>query len=152
MSMTLIVEAAAWRAARLQTKLRRAARAALETIGRKGSLSLLLTDDAHIQVLNKQFRDKDAPTNVLSFPAAENGEAYLGDIAIAYGVTAREAEETGKSLAEHAMHLTVHGVLHLAGYDHIRPEDAAEMEKTEIAVLAGLGVADPYVLNFPRER
>lgn len=145
MSITLIVEAEVWRPLRLQTKLRRAVMLALSTAGAMGSLSLLLTDDTRVHALNKTFRGKDKPTNVLSFPASEAG--YLGDIAIAYGVTAAEAAATGKTMADHAAHLAVHGALHLAGFDHIRPDEAEVMERTETKILAALGISDPYVLQ-----
>jgi probable rRNA maturation factor len=108
-------------------------------------LAILLTDDARQQALNAGFRGKDAPTNVLSFPAAvgaEDGE--LGDIALAFGVCVREAEAQGKSLADHLSHLTAHGVLHLLGYDHESDAEAEAMEARERDILAGLGVADPY--------
>ena len=94
--------------------------------------------------LNRDFRKKDAPTNVLSFPAPPNPERHLGDIALAFGVCAREAAEQRKPLAHHLQHLTVHGVLHLLGYDHIGDDEAEAMEGLERAVLAGLGVPDPY--------
>jgi probable rRNA maturation factor len=107
-------------------------------------VTILLTDDASVAALNAQFRGKDGPTNVLSFEAAPNPERHLGDIALAYGVCAREAAEQGKPLAHHLQHLTVHGVLHLLGYDHIGDDEAGVMEDLERAVLAGLGVPDPY--------
>ncbi len=107
-------------------------------------VTILLTDDAAVASLNAQFRGKDGPTNVLSFEAAPNPERHLGDIALAYGVCAREAAEQGKPLSHHLQHLTVHGVLHLLGYDHIGDDDAEVMEDLERAVLAGLGVPDPY--------
>ena len=109
-----------------------------------GALTILLADDAALRRLNREFRGKDKPTNVLSFPAAPNPEGHLGDIAIAYGVTAREAAEGGKSFADHATHLAVHGVLHLLGYDHETEAEAAIMEPLETAILAELGIADPY--------
>ena len=108
------------------------------------AITILLTDDASIQQLNTDFRGKDAPTNVLSFPAAESAWPHLGDIALAYGVCAREAEAQGKRLAHHLMHLTVHGVLHLLGYDHESDAEAEAMEGIERAVLSKLGVPDPY--------
>jgi len=107
-------------------------------------ITILLTDDATVAELNARFRDKAGPTNVLSFPAAPNPQRHLGDIALAYGVCAREATEQGKSLAHHLQHLTVHGVLHLLGYDHIGDDEAEAMESLERTVLAGLGVPDPY--------
>ena len=105
---------------------------------------ILLTDDDAVSVLNSQFRAKDEPTNVLSFPSAVNPARHLGDIALAYGVCAREAAEQGKTLSNHLQHLTIHGVLHLLGYDHIGDDEAEAMEGLERAVLAGLGVPDPY--------
>ena len=91
-----------------------------------------------------RLRGKDKPTNVLSFPAAASGHGYLGDIAMAYGVSVREAREAGKTLCDHASHLAVHGVLHLLGYDHEADADANLMEPLEVAILAELGIADPY--------
>ena len=107
-------------------------------------ITVLLTDDKTIQDLNARFRGKDKPTNVLSFPAAESAAPHLGDIALAFGVCAAEAEAQGKPLAHHLMHLTVHGVLHLLGYDHEADAEAEEMEGMERAILATLGVPDPY--------
>jgi len=108
-----------------------------------GRLTVLLTSDDRVQVLNRKFRGKDKPTNVLSFPAREEG--YLGDIAIAYGVTAGEAEAAGLTLTDHLLHLTVHGVLHLLGYDHERSQDAKIMEALETDILADMDIANPYM-------
>jgi len=146
MSVTLILEDAKWRKLRLQGVLKRAVKLAFRETARTGSLTILLADDARLHALNLAFRGKDQPTNVLSFPAGAGGGAYLGDIAIAYGVTGREAVATDKTVAEHAAHLAVHGVLHLLGFDHIEPHDAELMEKTETAILAKLGISDPYVI------
>lgn len=107
-------------------------------------LVVLLTDDASVRDLNARFRGKDSPTNVLSFPAPPNPERHLGDVALAYGVCAREATEQGKSLRHHLQHLVVHGVLHLLGYDHMSDDEAEAMEGLERIVLAGLGAPDPY--------
>lgn len=112
--------------------------------GEELNLTLLLTDDESVRELNRDFRQKDAPTNVLSFPAPPNPEHSLGDIALAFGVCAREAAEQGKPLAHHLQHLVIHGVLHLLGFDHIGDDEAEVMEDLERAVLAGLGVPDPY--------
>jgi probable rRNA maturation factor len=106
-------------------------------------IAVLLTDDATIAELNGRFRSKPDPTNVLSFPAA-NPEERLGDIALAFGVCAGEAEAQKKALADHLQHLVAHGVLHLLGYDHMDDAEADEMEGLEREILAGLGVADPY--------
>ena len=110
----------------------------------EGSITVLLTDDESVRELNRQFRGKDSATNVLSFPAPPNPEDHLGDVALAYGICAREAAEQGKPIAHHLTHLTVHGVLHLLGYDHIGDDEAEAMEGLERVVLAGLGVPDPY--------
>ncbi len=107
-------------------------------------LTILLADDETIQDLNARFRGKDAPTNVLSFPAPATAQPHLGDIGLAYGVCAREAVEQGKLLAHHLMHLTAHGVLHLLGYDHDCDADAEVMEGLERDILSALGVPDPY--------
>ncbi|HUO21322.1 MAG TPA: rRNA maturation RNase YbeY [Caulobacteraceae bacterium] len=118
-----------------------AAQRALED---EGGVVILLTDDASVQVLNAQFLGKDKPTNVLSFPAPANPEGHLGDVALAYGVCAAEAQAQGKTLADHLSHLTVHGVLHLLGYDHQDDGEAEAMEALERTILKGLGIADPY--------
>ena len=143
------VEDSAWTDAlpEAETLVRSAAEAALSARDQPAggdNISVLLTDDASVQDLNARFRDKSAPTNVLSFPAGPNPENLLGDIALAYGVCAREAAEQGKSLADHLQHLTVHGVLHLLGYDHMSDDEAGVMEDLERAVLGRLGVSDPY--------
>ncbi|RYF95491.1 MAG: rRNA maturation RNase YbeY [Caulobacteraceae bacterium] len=135
------IEDPAWNAVQdVAAVVTRAARAA----GPAGGVVILLTDDEAVAELNQQFRQKAGPTNVLSFPAPQNPENLLGDIALAYGVCAREAVEQGKSLADHLSHLTVHGVLHLAGYDHGNDDEAQVMEDLERRVLATLGVSDPY--------
>ncbi|MDB5440814.1 MAG: ybeY [Caulobacteraceae bacterium] len=108
------------------------------------ALTILLTSDAELAELNSRFRDKPYPTNVLSFPAPPNPERHLGDIAIAYETCVREAQEQGKTLADHLQHLVAHGVLHLVGYDHEIEADALVMEDLERRILAGIGVADPY--------
>ncbi|MBX3456079.1 MAG: rRNA maturation RNase YbeY [Ferrovibrio sp.] len=113
-------------------------------------LSLLLTDDAEMARLNTDWRGKPKPTNVLSFPAEDavdpqHPPAYLGDIALGHGICAREAARARKSLADHFGHLLVHGALHLLGYDHETDEQAAAMEPRESVILAGFGIADPYM-------
>lgn len=141
------VEDAAWDAA-LPDAARlalAAAAAALDSEGADGEgVTLLLADDATVRELNGRFRQKDAATNVLSFPAPHNPEKHLGDLALAFGVCEREAREQGKPLAAHLQHLVVHGVLHLLGYDHMTDEEADAMEGLERVILAGLGVPDPY--------
>jgi probable rRNA maturation factor len=140
------VEDTAWTdaVADAEALVRVAAEAALASEDAAGGVTLLLTDDESVRELNAQFRSKDSATNVLSFPAPPNPEDHLGDVALAYGVCAREAAEQGKPLSHHLQHLTVHGVLHLLGYDHIGDDEAETMEGLERAVLAGLGVPDPY--------
>ncbi|WP_332769853.1 rRNA maturation RNase YbeY [Phenylobacterium sp.] len=110
----------------------------------EGSVTLLLTDDQSVRELNLRFRQKDSATNVLSFPAPQNPERHLGDVALAYGVCAREAAEQGKPLGHHLQHLVAHGVLHLVGYDHETDAEAEQMEGLERVILAGLGIPDPY--------
>ncbi len=111
-------------------------------------LSLMLADDAALRALNRDWRSKDRPTNVLSFPAPHQeglpGPRHLGDIAMAYETLAREAEQDGKSLTDHALHLIVHGTLHLVGYDHEEEAEAEAMEGLEVEALARLGVGNPY--------
>ena len=116
-------------------------------------VSVRLTDDEEISALNSTYRNRDTATNVLSFPGcsadelgmlADGAPMLLGDIVIAFGVVAREAEAQGKTLTDHLSHLLVHGMLHLLGYDHIETEDAETMESLETSVLAGLGIANPY--------
>jgi probable rRNA maturation factor len=111
-------------------------------------VAVLLTDDASIRRLNAQWRHIDKPTNVLSFPPASGQQGAvtsLGDIAIAYETTAREAAEEGKPFADHLSHLALHGFLHLLGYDHGNDTAAEEMEALERAILQRLGVPDPYL-------
>ncbi len=126
----------------------RAAAAALTAGKAMGDVVVLLTDDAEVKTLNARHRGKDQPTNVLSFPGADMplpGQArHLGDLVLAYETCAAEAEQQGKSLADHLSHLTVHGVLHLLGRDHEDEPDAEAMEAEERTVLASLGVGDPY--------
>lgn len=110
------------------------------------NFAALFTSDDAVKILNAQWRGKDMPTNVLSFPAPDTA-GTLGDIALAYETCAREADEQGKSLKDHATHLLAHGLLHLLGYDHEADDDAAEMEGLEKDILARLGIADPYVQN-----
>ncbi len=141
----------------------KAVRAALEQTPQASLLSLpasvevsiKLSDDAEIQKLNAAFRGKDKPTNVLSFPMVQadlieamantdDGEILLGDIILAQETCAREAEERGISLVDHATHLIVHGTLHLIGHDHENEVEAETMEALEIAALETLGLPDPY--------
>lgn len=121
----------------------RAAAAAERAVG---NVSVLLGDDAGVAALNAQFRGKSGPTNVLSFPPAsgECAQGFLGDIALAAETIEAEAEFQGKRFEIHAAHLAVHGFLHLLGYDHRDPAEAEAMEARERAILASLGIEDPY--------
>jgi len=105
--------------------------------------SILLTNDTHIQVLNRDFRNKDKPTNVLSFPDGENG--YLGDIAISLETIVAEAKDQDKNFYHHFIHMVVHGLLHLKGHDHEDDSEAEEMESLEIKILADIDIENPYI-------
>jgi probable rRNA maturation factor len=114
-------------------------------------IAVTLTDDARQRRLNREYRGLDRPTNVLAFagwqagaPAPPGGAVLLGDVVLALETVAREAAEQGKPFADHFRHLVVHGVLHLLGHDHRGEPEAAEMESLEAAILASLGVPDPY--------
>jgi len=122
-------------------------------------ISVRLTTDEEVQTLNAQYRQKDKPTNVLSFPMvqadlldtidqnSDDGEVLLGDIVLAHGVCAREAAEKNISVENHATHLIVHGTLHLLGYDHMEDHEAEAMERIETDALAALGLEDPYLIR-----
>jgi probable rRNA maturation factor len=145
----------------------RAARAAIERTPQAAwltgtaaiEIAVRLTSDDEVQALNRQYRGKDRPTNVLSFPmvqpdlldavtqGSDDGEVLLGDIVLAHGVCAGEAAAEGKSVADHATHLIVHGTLHLLGHDHGDEAEAEAMEELERAALATLGIADPYLIR-----
>ncbi|RIJ18181.1 rRNA maturation RNase YbeY [Henriciella mobilis] len=112
--------------------------------GRAGEIDLLLTDDTEMHQLNRDWRGKDKPTDVLSFPADPLEAPFLGDVAIGLGVASRDAQARGISLKDHLSHLVIHGYLHLIGHDHIEDTEAREMEALEIRALATLGIADPY--------
>lgn len=116
-------------------------------------ISLVLSDDANVRLLNKTYRDQDKATNVLSFTQLDDLDVYpdealreisLGDIIIAYQTILQEADMQQKTVQDHLKHMVLHGVLHLLGYDHISEEDANIMESREIALLADWGVANPY--------
>jgi probable rRNA maturation factor len=121
-------------------------------------VSIRLTDDEEVRTLNRDYRHKDKPTNVLSFPMvqrdlidglanSDDGEVLLGDIVLAAGVCAREADEKGVAMEIHATHLIVHGLLHLLGYDHEGDAEAEAMEAIERTALAVLGLDDPYTIR-----
>ena len=111
-----------------------------------GMATIALSDNAEVRQLNAAWRGKDKPTNVLSFPAAENpGEPdFLGDVILAIETLEVEARELGVPLAHHFAHLVLHGFLHLLGYDHETEVEAEEMERLEVRILATLGIPDPY--------
>ena len=158
-AVSVIVEHDAWRdvIADPLPLLRRAAAAAVAEVKRARRsrstrtpvVAVALIDDRAIRKLNKTYRGKDKPTNVLSFPAGEASEGKgktrpLGDVAIALGTVKREAKAQDKTVSDHVTHLMVHAVLHLLGYDHESDPDAEEMEALERKALATLGIADPY--------
>jgi probable rRNA maturation factor len=134
--------------------LEAAERVAPELSSERLTASVLFTVDEDVRTLNREWRLKDAPTNVLSFPmmtrsellalSSQGGPEMLGDIALAHETCAREAEEKGIALPHHAAHLLVHGLLHLAGYDHGEDTQAEAMEAIEIKALALMGLPDPY--------
>lgn len=153
-----VIEDERWIALDLERLAEGAARAAFAQLGLHPEgfeISLLGCNDAKIQQLNSDFREKPSATNVLSWPSAERYVAgqtpelpdpqELGDIAISYDTCAKEAAEGGKSLPDHVQHLVLHGVLHLFGYDHETDADALLMERLEITILEHLGIADPYM-------
>tara|TARA_Y100001947_G_scaffold78949_1_gene66894 strand:- start:795 stop:1253 length:459 start_codon:yes stop_codon:yes gene_type:complete len=122
----------------------RALDAAFALVAIEGEVALLLTDDDEMHTLNRDWRGKDKPTDVLSFPADEMDAPFLGDIAVGLGVSRGDAATRGIKLTDHLSHLVIHGYLHLLGYDHMTEEEAREMEALEIKALAGLGIGDPY--------
>lgn len=163
--MDCVIEDARWEAFGLEPLADTAIRQALAHLDLPPTgftLCVMACDDARIAALNADHRGKPKPTNVLSWPSDERasgtpglapampepGEAddpeHLGDIAIAFDTCAREATEAGKPMADHVTHLVVHGFLHLLGYDHIDDADAELMETTETAILARMGLSDPY--------
>ena len=157
--MQLDIDIEGWPAGEWEALVERAAQAAGEgepvLANPRLMASLLFTSDAEVHALNREWRGRDKPTNVLSFPMLERDElsqlapdgppVMLGDIALAYETCAREAAEKAVPLEAHAAHLIVHGLLHLAGHDHVDSDAQAEaMEVLETAILAKLGIADPY--------
>jgi probable rRNA maturation factor len=151
-AVDIVVASPLWATQRsIKRLLRRAiGEAASVTSTAVGELAIVLTDDSAIRALNRDWRSRDAATNVLSFPTPETDHAHgtprlLGDIVIAYETTEREARAENKPFWHHAAHLAVHGFLHLAGYDHAEDVEAAAMENLETAILARLDVPNPYV-------
>lgn len=156
LDVELLIEADAWRAVPDIEKLVLEAVAAARRAdaAHPGEVTVVLAGDARVRDLNQQFRGKDAPTNVLSFPAPPlpaGAPGPLGDVILAYETVAREAAGQRKSFAHHLQHLLVHGVLHLLGYDHETEAEAAVMEGEERRLLAGLGIADPYACESLEE-
>jgi probable rRNA maturation factor len=163
----VLIEAPAWLEALPQAE-RVVERAAVATFGLASlpsdlasECAILLADDERLRALNREFRGQDEATNVLAFPAEPKDDNFAshpivippddqpqqwGDVAIAFGTTAREAVQQGKSLAAHLSHLVVHGLLHLIGHDHVEAEAAERMEAMERAILWEIGIADPYEL------
>ena len=138
-----------------ETIIQRAIAAAAEEVDDdvgEAEIAVMLTDDPGIRTLNSNWRGIDKPTNVLSFPALQpegarkpgDAPCMLGDIAIAYETTRREADAEGKPFEHHLSHLAIHGFLHLIGYDHENDADAEEMESLETEILEQLGIPDPY--------
>ena len=154
MTVSVEVEDQAWQALPGIDELARSAViAALADTGHADpecDIAVLFTSDDEIAAINAEWRGKDKPTNVLSFPTPEDmpvpaGEPRsLGDLVLAHGVIAREAVEQGKSLHDHTTHLIVHGTLHLLGFDHETDAEAEEMEALETRILKGLGISNPY--------
>ncbi|MEL6857461.1 MAG: rRNA maturation RNase YbeY [Pseudomonadota bacterium] len=144
--LDLRVEASEWTTALpdLEAICLTALKAGARQMSAQGEVSVLMTDDAEIQTLNRDWRGKDKPTDVLSFPAAPIDAPFLGDIAISLGVCKRDATARSIPLDQHVSHLLIHGLLHLLGHDHKDDTEAAEMEALEIAALASLGWPDPY--------
>jgi probable rRNA maturation factor len=147
----VIVRSTRWRKRpTAKTIVKKAVLAAAQAVStRPTELAIVLSDDSAIRTLNRDWRGKNAPTNVLSFPAVAPGKGrpaspYVGDIVIAYQTTAREAVAEGKPFNHHLTHLAIHGYLHLLGYDHENDRDAQKMERLERKILKRLAIPDPY--------
>jgi probable rRNA maturation factor len=150
-AIEITVNAPGWEAiADLEGLATRAVRASCSVSGARlasgGEVAITFCDDAAIRALNAQWRQRDAATNVLSFPTPGRLEEklLLGDIVIAHETVAREALEQGKGFEDHTAHMIIHGFLHLIGYDHETPEEADVMEGLERRIAAALGLSDPY--------
>ena len=161
MGVEVILEDDRWQALGLESLAERALAATLthqQLDPSKFEIALLAADEDRIAALNADFRGKPQPTNVLSWPSADRGaemegampnlstdDTELGDIALAWETCEAEAKDQKKPLEQHILHLIVHGVLHLLGFDHVREKDGDLMESQEIAILCALGVPNPYV-------
>lgn len=150
-TIDLTVEAGEWsKLGAIEALVQRAADSAVSVaaVGGEVAVAVLLTDDAAMREINKDWRDQDKPTNVLSFPAAAHpgmpGPRHLGDVVLAWETMEREALDENKTIEAHASHLIVHGVLHCLGYDHESDEQADDMEALEVSALTGIGYDDPY--------
>ncbi len=162
--VTVLLHAPVWNEAlpgveMFATELARRAMISVASLWQKSErgaeMSVVLTDDDEIKTLNASYRDKDAPTNVLSFPASADAimpgmPLPLGDVVLSYTTICREAEEQGKALRAHTAHMIVHGCLHLVGFDHQTDEEAESMEAREIALLGAMGIRNPYLLENVR--
>lgn len=140
----IIKNAAGW--PEVEPLLKRAVKGVLDVIALEedAELSLVLSDNDEVQLLNKHYRGKDKPTNVLSFPQDDENFQHLGDVILALETVKQEAQDQDKSFDDHLTHLTIHGLLHLLGYDHETDDEAEEMEALEIEILRDLGVKNPY--------
>jgi probable rRNA maturation factor len=169
LDISISLEAGDWEAAvaDVEQRVEAAARAAFDAADRPdilgvapAEMSLVLADDALVRTLNRDYRDKDKPTNVLSFALLDGSDdtddvlardegmpILIGDVILAFETVQREAREQGKSVEDHLTHLVIHGVLHLRGYDHLSDPDADRMERLETSILARMGIADPYSAN-----
>jgi probable rRNA maturation factor len=153
LALDIVHDAGSWQGfGRLEDGIARAGRALAAHAAFRGlkpcEACIALSDDAGVRRLNAAYRNKDKPTNVLSFPAAPAGQRgrarFLGDVVLAEETLLREAAEQGKPPAHHVQHLVVHGILHLLGYDHETEKDAEVMERLETDILAAIGIDDPY--------
>ncbi|HEY8964479.1 MAG TPA: rRNA maturation RNase YbeY [Alphaproteobacteria bacterium] len=131
----------------LQTLTNKAASSLGDLVQDNDHVTYVFSNDASVQTLNRDFRNKDKPTNVLSFPDGDvdpDGQRHLGDIVIAIETVTREALDESKTFDNHLIHLLIHGTLHLLGYDHLNDKDAEEMESLEITLLKKIGIGNPY--------
>lgn len=150
-AVTILVEDPDWRSEKsILVQIRRAAKLALDIPPRRKregggrDVAILLAGDEHLRELNHTFRGRNKPTNVLSFESLQDIASHLGDVALAYDIVAKEARDQAKTLGAHAAHLTIHGILHLLGYDHQDEAEAERMESLETELVQRLGFSDPY--------